>query len=106
MLLALFPFAPALAQLPRPITPKLMVCLYQFYDINLSTHQEFLFGYFKPSIGKLVAEKYPVDKCFWTAYPFACTEHSYFQAKQIEFLSFQRFRSYDMCHISQRTFKS
>ena len=62
--MALLPYAPALAHHPRPTSPKLLVCLYHYYDLTLSTTQEVLFENFKPIIGALVANKFPVDPFF------------------------------------------
>ena len=55
MLLDLFPSVLALAQHPRPIALKLLVHLYRFYSLKLSTPQERFYENLKLSIGALVA---------------------------------------------------
>ena len=58
----LLPSAPTLFQRPIPTAPKLMVCLYHFYTLKLSSPHEVLLEIFQPSIRALVTDKYPVHR--------------------------------------------
>ena len=94
MLLALFTSALSLYQLPRPTSPKLLMCLYCFYAIKLSTTQEFLIGNFKPSIGALVVEKSTIDPlCFGLESVSLTSNMGIFKNKNIQTFIFTKMYS-------------
>ena len=82
MLLALFLSAPALAKLPRPIAPKLLVCLYHFYALKLSTPQNVLFGHLNPVLGNYLRRNLLLADFPWPEISKLERKHGYFLNKQ------------------------